>query len=106
MDDVLCSISNSQTCFQGLFDVGREAPGKCYRLYTESAFFQLPETTAPEIVRVRLSEVVLTLKAIGIGDLRSFDFLDKPQPAAMTRFTSCFTKNSCDFLEQNLTPWH
>ena len=64
---------------------GREAPGKCYRLYSEDSFSSLPATTVPEIQRVRLSEVVLTLKAIGVGDIHSFDFMDKPHPAALTR---------------------
>lgn len=67
-------------------NVGRETPGKCFRLYTEAAFHQLHATTEPEIQRVRLSEVVLTLKAIGIGDLVSFDFLDRPNTAALTRY--------------------
>jgi len=30
---------------------GREAPGVCYRLYTEDEFDQLTENTTPEILR-------------------------------------------------------
>jgi len=30
---------------------GREAPGICYRLYTEDEFDRLTENTTPEIVR-------------------------------------------------------
>jgi len=31
---------------------GREAPGTCYRLYTEDEFDQLTENTTPEILRL------------------------------------------------------
>ena len=31
---------------------GREAPGVCYRLYTENEFDQLAENTTPEILRL------------------------------------------------------
>jgi len=30
---------------------GREAPGTCYRLYTEDEFENLSENTTPEILR-------------------------------------------------------
>ncbi|KAH7826471.1 ATP-dependent RNA helicase DHX8/PRP22 [Monocercomonoides exilis] len=58
---------------------GRTAPGKCYRLYTESAFKnEMMPTTIPEIQRANLANTVLLLKAMGINDVMSFDFMDKP----------------------------
>ncbi len=33
---------------------GREAPGSCFRLYTETAYEGLAEAPEPEILRVRL----------------------------------------------------
>ena len=57
---------------------GREAPGTCFRLFTEKAFKSLPEETEPEIKRCNLAMVLLLLKASGIDDLTSFDFMDKP----------------------------
>ena len=45
---------------------GREAPGTCYRLYPEPAFFKLEESTVPEILRCNLSNIVLQLLALGI----------------------------------------
>ncbi|UKK00399.2 ATP-dependent helicase [Theileria orientalis] len=58
---------------------GRTAPGKCYRLYTESTFYEemLP-TPVPEIQRVNLTNVVIILKAMGINDFIHFDFMDRP----------------------------
>ncbi|KAG5458844.1 MAG: P-loop containing nucleoside triphosphate hydrolase protein, partial [Olpidium bornovanus] len=58
---------------------GREMPGFCYRLYTENSFFDdLPEDTEPEIRRCNLASVILLLKAAGVDDPVSFDFMDKP----------------------------
>lgn len=58
---------------------GRTGPGKCYRLYTESAFYnEMLENTVPEIQRQNLSHTILMLKAMGINDLLKFDFMDPP----------------------------
>lgn len=58
---------------------GRTGPGKCYRLYTESAFRnEMLPTTVPEIQRANLGNVVLMLKAMGINDILHFDFMDPP----------------------------
>ncbi|KAK1278516.1 putative pre-mRNA-splicing factor ATP-dependent RNA helicase [Acorus gramineus] len=57
---------------------GREGPGKCFRLYPESVFFELKDSTLPEIKRCNLSSIVLQLKALGIDDIIGFDFMDKP----------------------------
>jgi ATP-dependent RNA helicase DHX8/PRP22 len=58
---------------------GRTGPGKCYRLYTESAFrTEMLPTSVPEIQRTNLANTVLTLKAMGINDLVHFDFMDAP----------------------------
>src|SRR5690606_35606585 len=60
---------------------GRTRPGKCFRLYTESAFLkELIETTYPEILKSNLGTVVLQLKRLGIEDLVHFDFMDPPLP--------------------------
>lgn len=65
---------------------GRTQPGKCFRLYTEEAFYkELPETTHPEILRSNLGNVVLQLKKLGIDDLVHFDFMDPPAPETMMR---------------------
>jgi pre-mRNA-splicing factor ATP-dependent RNA helicase DHX15/PRP43 len=61
-------------------------PGKCYRLYTEESFYNdLQETTYPEILRSQMSNVVLTLKKLGIDDLVHFDFMDPPAPETLMR---------------------
>ncbi|RUS25213.1 P-loop containing nucleoside triphosphate hydrolase protein [Jimgerdemannia flammicorona] len=58
---------------------GRTGPGKCYRLYTESAYRnEMLPNPVPEIQRMNLSLTVLTMKAMGINDLIHFDFMDPP----------------------------
>lgn len=58
---------------------GRTGPGKCYRLYTERAYRdEMMPTNVPEIQRTNLMSTVLSLKALGINDLISFDFMDAP----------------------------
>lgn len=65
---------------------GRTRPGKCYRLYTEQSFHEdLQETTYPEILRSKISNVVLTLKKLGIDDLVHFHFMDPPSPETLMR---------------------
>ncbi|KAL4868155.1 hypothetical protein BDV12DRAFT_106713 [Aspergillus spectabilis] len=57
---------------------GRTKPGKCFRLYTQPAYKQLPEATIPEIQRSNLAPVVMQLKALGIDNIIRFDFLTSP----------------------------
>ncbi|EGC32049.1 hypothetical protein DICPUDRAFT_39002 [Dictyostelium purpureum] len=58
---------------------GRTGPGRCYRLYTESAYkHELMDNNIPEIQRTNLSNVVLNLKSMGIENLLDFDFMDPP----------------------------
>jgi len=64
---------------------GREAPGCCYRLYTEDAFDELADSTEPEIKRCNLASVILLLKASGVEDIFNFDYLDKPSKTSVAR---------------------
>ncbi|KAJ4313738.1 hypothetical protein N0V94_006802 [Neodidymelliopsis sp. IMI 364377] len=64
---------------------GRTRPGKCFRLYTESAFKNLEEATFPEIQRSNLAPVLLQLLNLGITNLVRFDYLSAPPSALVTR---------------------
>ncbi|MCX8091055.1 MAG: ATP-dependent RNA helicase [Verrucomicrobiae bacterium] len=64
---------------------GRTAPGRCIRLWSEAEHRQRPERELPEVRRLDLAEVVLTLKAAGVEDLRAFRWLDPPDPVALAR---------------------
>jgi ATP-dependent RNA helicase DDX35 len=64
---------------------GRTKPGKCYRLYTEAAFDNLPPATVPEIQRSNLAPTILQLKALGIDNIARFDFLTPPPAELIVR---------------------
>jgi hypothetical protein len=84
---------------------GREAPGKCFRLYTEDSFAKLDDTTVPEIKRCNLANVVLQLKALGIDDVLGFDFMDKPSRLVLPFFLFlCMDWILC-FLFVHLVMW-
>ncbi|KAL4517246.1 hypothetical protein Ndes2437B_g06850 [Nannochloris sp. 'desiccata'] len=80
----VCPVSQAQAR-QRSGRAGREAPGKAFRLYTEDTFSKLAATTEPEIKRANLTTVVLQLKALGIPDPLSFDFMDPPPKLALLR---------------------
>lgn len=62
---------------------GRTAPGKCLRLWSRSEHDERAPQELPEIKRLDLSEVVLTLKAAGVADLRTFRWLEKPDEISL-----------------------
>ncbi|XP_074021274.1 probable ATP-dependent RNA helicase DHX34 [Numenius arquata] len=57
---------------------GRTGPGVCYRLYAESDYDAFSPYPVPEIQRVALDSLVLQLKSMGLGDPRTFPFLEPP----------------------------
>ncbi len=64
---------------------GRTAPGVCVRLWTEREHGLRSAQELPEVKRLDLSEVVLTLKASGIDDVFAFPWLEKPDAKALER---------------------
>jgi ATP-dependent helicase HrpB len=67
---------------------GRTAPGICVRLWTEREHGQRALHELPEVKRLDLSEVVLTLKAAGITDVAGFNWFEKPDPRGLERAES------------------
>ncbi len=62
---------------------GRTANGVCFRLYDEEAYLSRPGHTDPEIKRISLAGVILRMKALRLGDIERFPFLDPPEPRAI-----------------------
>ena len=62
---------------------GRVAEGICIRLYDEEDFARRPAFTDPEIFRTNLAAVILRAKALKLGDIREFPFLQAPPPRAI-----------------------
>jgi ATP-dependent helicase HrpB len=64
---------------------GRTAPGRCLRLWTLRDHERRAPSELPEIKRLDLAETVLTLKAAGVDDLRTFRWLEPPDARALER---------------------
>jgi len=62
---------------------GRVADGVCIRLYSEKDFLERPRFTQPEIQRANLADVILRMKAFGLGDIERFPFLNMPAAKAI-----------------------
>eukprot|EP00587_Corethron_hystrix_P003093 CAMPEP_0113306130 /NCGR_PEP_ID=MMETSP0010_2-20120614/5503_1 /TAXON_ID=216773 ORGANISM="Corethron hystrix, Strain 308" /NCGR_SAMPLE_ID=MMETSP0010_2 /ASSEMBLY_ACC=CAM_ASM_000155 /LENGTH=686 /DNA_ID=CAMNT_0000160733 /DNA_START=69 /DNA_END=2129 /DNA_ORIENTATION=+ /assembly_acc=CAM_ASM_000155 len=86
VESLLVSPISRASARQRAGRAGRTRAGKCFRLYTEKSFKDdLQETTYPEILRSQMSNVVLTLKKLGIDDLVHFDYMDPPAPETLMR---------------------
>jgi HrpA-like RNA helicase len=69
---------------------GRVHSGKCYRLYTEKYMMDdMQAATPPEILRSNLTGFILTLKALGIHNVLSFDLMDLPSVDALSHGLEC-----------------
>jgi ATP-dependent helicase HrpA len=62
---------------------GRVADGVCIRLYGEDDFAARPRFTDPEILRSSLAGVILRMKALHLGDVEAFPFLEAPPKKAI-----------------------
>jgi len=62
---------------------GRVAEGICIRLYGEEDFARRERFTSPEIQRTNLASVILQTKALRLGDIERFPFLDPPRSDAI-----------------------
>ncbi|HTJ00892.1 MAG TPA: helicase-related protein, partial [Dongiaceae bacterium] len=70
---------------------GRTAPGRCLRLWSRSEHDERPPHDLPEIRRLDIAEVVLTLKAAGVANLRTFRWLEKPDEISLTHAEELLT---------------
>lgn len=57
---------------------GRVMDGICFRLFDEEDFKRRPAHTDPEILRSSLAGVILRMKALGLGEVEDFPFIDPP----------------------------
>ena len=82
LESLLVKPISKSAAVQRMGRAGREAPGKCWRLYTEEDYLSLPQSNTPEILRCDLSQAILTMQARGIYDFYGFPFLDRPRREA------------------------
>ena len=83
---------------------GRTAPGVCLRLWTEREHARRIPREAPEIHRVDLSEVLLTLKAAGFTSMDAIRWLDAPQSHALEKAETLLRDLGAVDHEGSITP--
>lgn len=64
---------------------GRTAPGRCIRLWSELEHRGRAAQELPEVRRLDLAEVALTLKAAGDADLSAVPWLERPDEKSLAR---------------------
>jgi ATP-dependent RNA helicase DHR2 len=79
LDSLLVKPISKSAANQRKGRAGREAPGTCYRLYTEQTYLTFEQDNDPEILRCDLTQMVLGLKARGVDDVVSFPLLTAPR---------------------------
>ncbi|KAF3762535.1 P-loop containing nucleoside triphosphate hydrolase protein [Cryphonectria parasitica EP155] len=86
MESLLPKPISKSSAIQRAGRAGREAPGQCYRLYTEESYENiLKDSDLPEILRIDVLGAVLTMKARGINDIFSFPLMDTPDDEAFEK---------------------
>ncbi|KAG0254858.1 putative ATP-dependent RNA helicase dhr2 [Actinomortierella ambigua] len=85
IESLLIEPISKSSARQRMGRAGREAPGLCFRLYTEDSFEQLEEDTVPEIKRCNLASAILALKASGVEDVTKFDYMDRPSKSGLLK---------------------
>jgi ATP-dependent helicase HrpB len=83
---------------------GRTAPGICMRLWSREEHSHRAPQELPEIKRLDLAEVVLTLKAAGVDDLRKFRWLEKPDEISLTHAEELLHDLGALYKNNSITP--
>lgn len=72
MDSLITTPISKVQAIQRKGRAGRTQEGKCLRLYSDKFYDEMRDFSLPEILRVSLSNVVLTLKSMKIKDVVNF----------------------------------
>jgi ATP-dependent helicase HrpA len=83
---------------------GRVADGICIRLYGEDDFASRPRFTDPEILRSSLAGVILRMKALHLGTVDGFPFIEPPPKKAIADGYALLAELGAVDEENELTP--
>lgn len=101
MESLVVTPASRASATQRAGRAGRTGPGKCFRLFTQWAFYnEMDENTIPEIQRINLGNVVLMLK-VGCLELAKFIIPDIP----CNNILSVFHRVWVSMIYSTLTFW-
>ena len=83
---------------------GRVADGICIRLYEEQDFSGRARFTDPEILRSSLASVILRMKALHLGAVEDFAFIEPPQKRAIVDGYQLLAELGAVDADNELTP--
>ncbi len=87
---------------------GRQAPGCCYRLWTEQQQGRLVAHATPEILQADLAPMALQLLSWGVADSSELRWLDPPPQASYRQAISILERCGATFMNKSgnfqLTP--
>ncbi|KAJ2060651.1 hypothetical protein GGI17_003619 [Coemansia sp. S146] len=86
IDKLVTQPISKSSAVQRAGRAGRTQPGKVYRLYTYEAFKSglFSPHDVPEVCRLSLTPMVLTLMALGVNNLVRFDYFQPPPPELLS----------------------
>jgi ATP-dependent RNA helicase DHR2 len=85
MESLLVKPISKSSAIQRSGRAGREAPGSCYRLYTQEGYESLADEELPEILRIDILGAILAMKARGVDDISTFPLMDAPDQESIGR---------------------
>mmetsp|Transcript_9417 Transcript_9417/g.11903 ORF Transcript_9417/g.11903 Transcript_9417/m.11903 type:complete len:1448 (-) Transcript_9417:1876-6219(-) len=75
---------------------GRTGPGHCYRIFSSSVYSRhLDPFALPEVLTRPLEDVVLAMKAMGIGNVGAFPFPTSPDSSHLNAATKLLASIGC-----------
>jgi ATP-dependent helicase HrpA len=83
---------------------GRVSSGVCVRLYSEEDYLARPEFGDPEILRSSLASVILRMKALKLGEVEDFPFVEPPSSRAIADGYSLLMELNAVDEQKRLTP--
>ncbi len=83
---------------------GRVSSGICLRLYSEDDYQSRPEFADPEILRSSLASVILRMKALQLGEVEDFPFVDPPSSRAIADGYQLLAELNAVDEQRRLTP--
>jgi ATP-dependent helicase HrpA len=83
---------------------GRVMSGVCVRLYSEEDYLARPEFTDPEILRSSLASVILRMKALKLGEVEEFPFVEPPSSRAIADGYALLMELNAVDEQKRLTP--